>query len=66
MKQVLIIEAQIKKYRLPFYQQLLEALRNVDIELRVGYSNPPPAEAAGALPPAESGLQLAANNNTHS
>ena len=46
MKQVLIIEAQIKKYRLPFYQQLLEALRNVDIELRVGYSNPPPAEAS--------------------
>src|SRR5437762_6434631 len=46
MKQVLIIEAQIKKYRLPFYQQLLEALRNVDIELRVGYSTPPPAEAS--------------------
>ena len=27
--------------------------------------NPPPAAVAGALPPAASGLQLAANNNTH-
>jgi hypothetical protein len=27
--------------------------------------NPPASDAAGALPPAGSGLQLAANNNTH-
>ena len=45
MKQVLIIEAQIKQYRLPFYQQLADALRDADIELRVGYSDPPPSEA---------------------
>lgn len=46
MKRVLIIEAQIKQYRLPFYQQLAEALRDTDIELRVGYSDPPPSDAA--------------------
>jgi L-malate glycosyltransferase len=44
MKQVLIIEAQIKQYRLPFYQQLADTLRDADIELRVGYSDPPPSE----------------------
>jgi glycosyltransferase involved in cell wall biosynthesis len=43
---VLIIEAQIKQYRFPFYQQLFSALRNVDIELRVGYSDPPLAEVS--------------------
>jgi L-malate glycosyltransferase len=44
MKQVLIIEAQIKRYRLPFYQQLADALREADIQLRVGYSDPPSSE----------------------
>jgi glycosyltransferase involved in cell wall biosynthesis len=45
MKKVLIIEEQIKQYRLPFYQQLFSAVRNVDIELRVGYSDPSSSEA---------------------
>jgi L-malate glycosyltransferase len=45
MKQVLIIEEQIKQYRLPFYELLVSELRNVDIDLRVGYSDPSPVEA---------------------
>ncbi|HEY1802698.1 MAG TPA: glycosyltransferase family 4 protein [Terriglobales bacterium] len=44
MKRVLIIEAQIKQYRLPFYRKLVETFANRDIELRVGYSDPPPSE----------------------
>jgi glycosyltransferase involved in cell wall biosynthesis len=46
MKRVLIIEAQIKQYRLPFYERLMVALREVGIQLRVGYSEPNPAEAS--------------------
>jgi L-malate glycosyltransferase len=46
MKQVLIIEEQIKRYRLPFYELLVSELRNVDIDLRVGYSDPPVVEAS--------------------
>jgi L-malate glycosyltransferase len=46
MNQVLIIEAQIKQYRLPFYELLVERLRGESIELQVGYSDPPPVEAS--------------------
>jgi glycosyltransferase involved in cell wall biosynthesis len=46
MKQVLIIEEQIKQYRLPFYELLVSELRSVDIDLRVGYSDPPAVEAS--------------------
>jgi glycosyltransferase involved in cell wall biosynthesis len=46
MKQVLIIEAQIKQYRLAFYERLFVALSNSGIELLVAYSDPPPIEAA--------------------
>jgi glycosyltransferase involved in cell wall biosynthesis len=45
MKRVLIIEAQIKQYRAPFYAQLHEALQTEGIELRVAYGDPPPAES---------------------
>ena len=40
MKTVLIIEAQMKQYRLPFYEMLYERLRDADIRLRVAYSDP--------------------------
>lgn len=40
MKSVLIIEEQMKQYRLPFYEQLYEKLRVEGIQLRVAYSDP--------------------------
>ena len=46
MKRVLIIEEQIKHYRLPFYQQLSNLLCSRNIELRVGYSEPSRLEAS--------------------
>jgi L-malate glycosyltransferase len=46
MNRVLIIEAQIKQYRLPFYELLTERLRAKSIELQVAYSDPTPAEAS--------------------
>jgi glycosyltransferase involved in cell wall biosynthesis len=46
MNGVLIIEAQIKKYRVSFYSKLYESLRNDGIELTVAYSDPPPSEGA--------------------
>jgi glycosyltransferase involved in cell wall biosynthesis len=46
MRRVLIIEAQIKQYRLPFYQRLLSILKADDIELKVGYSDPSKLEAS--------------------
>lgn len=45
MKRVLIIEAQIKRYRLPLYLRLHAALARDAVELRVVYSDPPPSEA---------------------
>lgn len=45
-KRVLIIQAKIKHYRVPFFEKLHEALEHDGIRLRVGYSNPPPAEKA--------------------
>jgi len=41
MKKVLIIEAQIKQYRAPFYALLNESLRADGIQLTVAYSDPP-------------------------
>jgi glycosyltransferase involved in cell wall biosynthesis len=46
MNRVLIIEAQIKQYRLPFYELLVERLREKSIELQVAYSDPSAAEAS--------------------
>ncbi len=46
MKKALIIEAQIKRYRKPFYERLHAALAKEDIQLRVVYSPPTAAEAA--------------------
>jgi glycosyltransferase involved in cell wall biosynthesis len=40
MKRVLIIEAQMKQYRLPFYARLYESLRADGLQLRVAYSGP--------------------------
>ena len=45
MTNVVIIEAQIKKYRAPFYALLDEALCGEGIRLTVAYSDPPAAEA---------------------
>jgi L-malate glycosyltransferase len=45
MKRVLIIEAQIKRYRRPFYEQLYAALGAEGVQLRVVYSAPAPSEA---------------------
>ena len=40
MKQVLIIEPQMKRYRIPFYMKLHTALETSGINLRVAYSAP--------------------------
>jgi glycosyltransferase involved in cell wall biosynthesis/peptidoglycan/xylan/chitin deacetylase (PgdA/CDA1 family) len=45
MKKVLIIEAQIKRYRKPFYERLHSALCKEGIEFRVVYSEPACSEA---------------------
>lgn len=45
MSTVLIIEAQIKLYRKPFYERLHAALREDGVQLEVLYSAPPPSEA---------------------
>jgi glycosyltransferase involved in cell wall biosynthesis len=61
MKTVLIIQAQMKQYRAPFFAQLNEALRADGIRLTVAYSDPPPSEARKKdtcdLPP-EYGLKV--------
>ena len=44
MKHVIISEAQVKHYRLPFYMKLYEVLQRHDINLRVAYSNPVPSK----------------------
>jgi L-malate glycosyltransferase len=44
MKKVLIIEAQMKEYRAPFYALLYEALRRDGVHLTVAYSDPPPSD----------------------
>jgi L-malate glycosyltransferase len=45
MKRVLIIEAQIKRYRRPFYDRLNSALGKEGVDLKVVYSAPGPWEA---------------------
>lgn len=45
MKRVLIIEAQIKRYRKPFYERLYAALREEGVHLGVVYCAPAPSEA---------------------
>ncbi len=45
MKKVLIIEAQVKQYRAPFYALLYEALRADGIRLTVAYSEPLASES---------------------
>jgi glycosyltransferase involved in cell wall biosynthesis/peptidoglycan/xylan/chitin deacetylase (PgdA/CDA1 family) len=61
MKSVLIIEAQMKQYRAPFYARLNDALRADGIRLTVAYSDPAPSEARKKdnceLPP-EYGLKV--------
>jgi glycosyltransferase involved in cell wall biosynthesis/peptidoglycan/xylan/chitin deacetylase (PgdA/CDA1 family) len=44
MKKVLIIEAQIKRYRKPFYDRLNSALGKEGVDLKVVYSAPGPLE----------------------
>lgn len=45
MTQVLIIQAQIKQYRVPFFEKLHDALALDGVTLSVAYSDPPPREA---------------------
>lgn len=40
MPRVLIIQAQMKRYRVPFFQQLHEALKVDGVQLKVAYSEP--------------------------
>lgn len=44
MKTVLIIQAQMKHYRVPLFDKLHAALAEDGVELRVAYSDPPPQE----------------------
>jgi len=44
MKRVLIIEAEIKQYRIPLYAMLRDALRDDGIQLTVAYSDPGPVD----------------------
>jgi hypothetical protein len=43
---VLIIEAQMKQYRVPFYHGLSAALAKSGVALKVAYSDPPASEAS--------------------
>lgn len=45
-KRVLVVQSQIKQYRLPFYEKLDEALRETGVGLRVAYSDAVGREAA--------------------
>jgi glycosyltransferase involved in cell wall biosynthesis len=63
MRRVLLIEAQIKQYRLPFYEQLFLILKANDIELKVAYSDPSKVEASrtdNCDLPAEYGVKVRA------
>jgi glycosyltransferase involved in cell wall biosynthesis len=61
-KRVLIIQGQMKQYRLPFFEKLRAALEKDGVALRVGYSDPPPSEIGKRdncdLPP-EYGVKVA-------
>ena len=43
-KRVLIVQAMMKQYRVPFFDGLYKALQQEGIELRVAYGNPPASE----------------------
>jgi glycosyltransferase involved in cell wall biosynthesis len=43
-RRVLILEEQMKQYRVPFYERLRESLREEGIQLKVAYSDPSPGE----------------------
>jgi len=61
---VLIIQAQIKHYRVPFFTRLYEALRHSHISLTVAYSDPNEVEASrkdNAELPAEFGQRVRAH-----
>jgi glycosyltransferase involved in cell wall biosynthesis len=61
MKKLLIIEAQMKRYRKPFYDFLHTALLEDGIQLQVAYSDPPPDDARKQDTcdlPAEYGLKV--------
>jgi glycosyltransferase involved in cell wall biosynthesis len=42
---VLVVQAQVKHYRVPFFEQLHETLARDGVTLRVAYSDPSPSEA---------------------
>lgn len=46
MRKVLIIEAQMKQYRVPFYLLLKDVLTTHEIQLKVAYSTPPRSEVS--------------------
>ena len=46
MKRVLIIQGQMKQYRVPLFDKLRAVLKEDGIALRVAYSAPPPWELA--------------------
>jgi glycosyltransferase involved in cell wall biosynthesis len=61
MKKVLIIQAQMKQYRVPLFEKLHAALAEDGVELRVAYSESPPSELAkkdNAEMPAEYGIRV--------
>src|SRR5712691_5135881 len=45
-KKVLIIQAQMKQYRVPLFEKLHAVLADDGVDLRVAYSDPPPNEFA--------------------
>lgn len=68
-KRALIIQAQIKRYRAPFFEKLHYALEQDGIRLRVGYSDPPPADRArrdNCDLPAQYGVKVKAYRGLHS
>lgn len=61
---VLFIEGQIKQYRFPFYEKLFAALHSTNIDLQVGYSDPPPTQSTKKDTrdlPSEYGLKVKAH-----
>ncbi|MGE5109783.1 MAG: hypothetical protein ACM3JB_02925, partial [Acidobacteriaceae bacterium] len=46
MLRILIIQAQMKHYRVPFFTKLHQELLSDGIDLHVAYSKPPRSEAA--------------------
>lgn len=62
MTRVLIIEGEMKQYRVPFYEGLFAALRSAGIRLQVAYSEPRASERAKqdqSTLPDECGIKIA-------